>query len=111
MCRRCAKSFGTKDSLDPNVANGHQARRYIAARDSLNDPYRMVEDYVNTSYGSLRTVVRDSVLSADSTIEEGSDRNHIFVSRTTTYSQATSVAKHGYSIPGITDTRRSRLGD
>jgi hypothetical protein len=73
------EGFGTKDPLDPNVANGHEARRRIAARDTLNDPYRMIESYVNTSYMNLRDVVRDSVRRADITIAQGADGAHVFV--------------------------------
>ncbi|MGH7426937.1 MAG: hypothetical protein ACREJ4_00985 [Candidatus Methylomirabilaceae bacterium] len=74
------EGFGTHTPpTDPAVANGHEARRRIAARESLNDPYRMIESYVNSSYVDLRQIARDSVLRADVTIASGADGAHLFV--------------------------------
>lgn len=73
------EGFGTQDSLDPAVANGHEARRWIAARDTLNDPNRIVESEVNVSREFLGLVVVDSVLRADLTISAASDPDHLFV--------------------------------
>ncbi len=73
------EGFGTKDSLNPALANGHEARRRIAARDPLNDPYRMVERYVNTTYDNLKALVIDSVHRADTTIARSADGAHLFV--------------------------------
>jgi hypothetical protein len=52
------------------VANGHEARAQIAARDTLNDPKRLVESYVNISKEYLQAVLTDSVWEAGERIRK-----------------------------------------
>jgi len=71
--------LGTKNQNDSSVANGHEARRRIAARDPLNDPYRIVERYVGTSRDGLGRLVTFDVWEADYRITIFSDPDHAFV--------------------------------
>ena len=67
------EAFGSRDSLDPSVANRHEARRQVAARDPVNDPYLILESFVHASHRDLREVVRWSVWEADQRISAFAD--------------------------------------
>ncbi len=60
------EGMGSKDSLDPALANGHQARLKLAATDVANDPRALVEPLVSP-YSSihLRQVIEEVVVDAD----------------------------------------------
>ena len=73
------EGLGTLNPLDPAVANGHEARRRIAARDSTNDPYRIAEPVVNTSRDAILSTVRLDVDAADQRIRASADNGHAFV--------------------------------
>ncbi len=73
------EGFGTNNPLDPAVANGHEARRRIAARDQMNDPYRIAEPLVRASYSNLRADLTIAVDDADRNVNDGADSDHAFV--------------------------------
>lgn len=63
------EGLGTQDPLDSATANGHEARRRIAARDLANDPNTLIEGFTSPiSPSTLRDLVRDSVLTVDARI-------------------------------------------
>lgn len=63
------EGFGTQNPLDSATANGHEARRRIAARDLANDPNALIEGFISPlSPSTLRDLVRDSVLTVDARI-------------------------------------------
>jgi hypothetical protein len=65
-------------SLDPATANGHEARRQIAARDPSNNPFK-VERFVRIDSAALVSVARLQVRTADSIISVGADTDHVYV--------------------------------
>jgi hypothetical protein len=71
--------MGTKDSLNPNLANGHEARSRIAARDTANDPANIVERVVETRREYLGVLVQQVVFEADRRILTFSDPDHNLV--------------------------------
>ncbi len=73
------EALGTNNPLDPLQANGHEARRLIAARDSVNDPYRLAEPVVRASYAQLLERVALDVLDAEREISAAADVDHAFV--------------------------------
>jgi hypothetical protein len=73
------EGFGTNDPLDPVLANGHEARRRNAARDPLNDPYRIAEPLVRATYDNLRTDLALNVDAAEQRISPASDPDHASV--------------------------------
>jgi len=75
------EGFGSNPNrLDSTQANGHEARVRIAARDPLNDPYRIAESFVNPSFQDLIEVLHDSLLKAEDRIGRGLDgANHVWV--------------------------------
>lgn len=63
------EGFGTQNPVDSATANGHEARRRIAARDLANDPNTLIEGFTSPiSPSTLRDLVRDSVLTVDARI-------------------------------------------
>lgn len=63
------EGFGTQNPLDSATANGHEARRQIAARNVSNDPRFLVESYVGSgSAFQFRVLIKDSVVAADDRI-------------------------------------------
>lgn len=73
------EAMGTNNPLDSMVANGHEARRRVAARDTVNDPYRLAEPMVRTSETQLRQDVALDVDDADLRIKAMADADHWFV--------------------------------
>lgn len=73
------EGFGSRDPLDPSAANGHEARRYIGAREPVNDPYRILEGFVHRSYAELKLLVRWAIWDADRRISTFVDTLHTFV--------------------------------
>lgn len=73
------EGLGTNNPLDPILANGHEARRRNAARDSINDPYRIAEPLVRASYADLRFSLTLDVDEADQRISAAADPDHAFV--------------------------------
>lgn len=72
------EGFGTHDPLNPATANGHEARRRIAARDTLNDPYRVLEPVVQTTMPWLTALVGQRVHAIDAMISSFANE-HEFV--------------------------------
>jgi hypothetical protein len=65
------EGFGTQNQNDPATANGHEARRRLAAQNISNDPRAIIESYVSpVSANNLRLLVRDSVVAADVRISD-----------------------------------------
>ncbi len=65
------EGFGTQNPLDSATANGHEARRRIAARDIQNDPRIIVEEMVSpVSASSLTFLLQSRVIDADIRIDE-----------------------------------------
>ncbi len=66
------EGFGINNQLDSATANGHEARRRIAARDIRNDPRAIVEPLVlpGPSATSLKLLIESLVLNADVAIFE-----------------------------------------
>lgn len=63
------EGYGTQNPLDPATANGHEARRRIAASDPANDPRALTEALVHPiSSVGLRFYVYDRVIDADNRI-------------------------------------------
>lgn len=52
------EGFGTQDAQDSTRANGHEARRWIAARTENGDPYFVVESLVTVDRNRYRNLVR-----------------------------------------------------
>ena len=75
------EGFGTLNPLDSLVANGHEARARIAARDSVNDPYRIAEPMWDFTRSALRQNLKVLVDGADRRILVMADADtlHTFV--------------------------------
>lgn len=73
------EGLGTNNPFDPLQANGHEARRLIAARDSVNDPYRLAEPLIRASYAELQNRLTLDVDEADRRIRAAADVDHAFV--------------------------------
>ncbi|MHB1329846.1 MAG: hypothetical protein ACYC2K_16735 [Gemmatimonadales bacterium] len=73
------EGLGTNDPLNPLQANGHEARRRIAARDPVNDPYRIAEPLIRASYAELLNGVALDVYDAEREISAAADADHAFV--------------------------------
>lgn len=67
------------ESLGTLPSNGHEGRRRAAARDAMNDPYRIAEPLVGASLADLRFIVAIAVNGADGRITDASDTGHSFV--------------------------------
>jgi hypothetical protein len=65
-------------TTDDQLANGHEARRWLAARDTANDPMRNVEDIVNPDSGHFAALIERVLDDADDEIFKVS-RDHIYV--------------------------------
>ena len=73
------EGLGTQNPLDPNLANGHEARRRIAARLPSNDPYRIAEPMFRLSYAQLQGDLTLDVYTAEQQISAASDAGHLKV--------------------------------
>ena len=73
------EGLGTNNPFDPLQANGHEARRLIAARDSVNDPYRLAEPLIRASYAELQNRLTLDVGEAEQRISDAADVGHTFV--------------------------------
>jgi hypothetical protein len=73
------EGLGVNNPNDSSLANGHEARRRIAARDPANDPYGIIEGHVAPTYADLRLLVGLDVWDADVRISDFSDPNHAYV--------------------------------
>jgi hypothetical protein len=73
------EGYGTKDQNNLALANGHEARKRIAARQTDNDPYRFAEKQVHVDSTNLRTVVGQGVKFLDDVISLVGDTGHTYV--------------------------------
>ena len=73
------EGMGTKNASDSTLANGHEARRRIAAGRGLNDPYKISEGIVWISTSGLRNRLGNEVWPAESRISDYADPSHNFV--------------------------------
>lgn len=73
------EGFGTQDSTSAASANGHQARRWIGARQPENDPNRQLEQIVNPDSAFLWAVTLDSIDKIDDRLNEAADPDHAYV--------------------------------
>lgn len=65
-------------TTDYQLANGHEARRWIAARDTANDPMRIVEDIVHPDSGHFGALIENGLDGADDSINAVSgDHNYV----------------------------------
>jgi hypothetical protein len=65
-------------TTDYQLANGHEARRWLAARDSANDPMRIVEGIVHPDSLAHNALIETGLDDADDRIWSiSSDHNYV----------------------------------